>query len=79
MVERSFPVLCLRHSGIVGGLKSAITLLLDSMMLSLCILGLVLVLLSSLFSDFLVFGNLPRGYVIGKPSFGHGCHVGDLF
>ena len=40
--------------------------------------GLILVLLSSLFSDFLVFGNLPRGYVVGKPSFGHGCHVGDL-
>ena len=38
VVERSFPVLCLMHSGIVGKLASAITFSLDSMMFSLCIL-----------------------------------------
>ena len=30
--------------------------------------SLILVLLSSLFSEFLAFGNLPQGYGVGKPS-----------
>ena len=37
----------------------------------------MLVLLSSLFSDFLILGNLPRGYG-WEAQFGHECHVGDL-
>ena len=41
--------------------------------------GLTLALLSSHLSDFLALGNPPRGYGVGKPSLGHGCHVGDLF
>ena len=78
VVEWSFPVLWLGHSGIVGKLESAITLSLDSMMFSLCILW------SNTCSPllplfwFFVPGNLPRGNVVGKPSLGHGCHVGDL-
>ena len=35
--ERSFQVLWLEHSGIVGELESAITSLLDSMIISGCI------------------------------------------
>ena len=53
----------------VGELESAIALCLDSMIFFLVAsFGLILVLLSSHFSDFLVLGNLPRGYVVGKPS-----------
>ena len=63
-----FPSAVLRHSGLSGSWKSAITFLLDSTMGSLCTLW------SNTCSPllplfwFLVSGNLPRGNVVGKPS-----------
>ena len=79
-VERSFSVLCLRHSGIVGKLESAITLLLDSMIISVCILWSNTC--SSPFPRFLIsllLIILHGDMGLGSPVLGPECHVGDLF
>ena len=70
VLERSFPVVCLRTQVSSKSWNLLSPFLLDSMMFSLCIL----------WSDtcsplpprfrFLILGNLPRGYVVGKPSWG---------
>ena len=70
VLERSFPVVCLRTQVLSGSWNLLSPFLLDSMMLSLCILW------SNTCSPllprfwFLILGNLPWGYVVGNPSFG---------
>ena len=64
------------NSGRVEELESAITFCWIVWCFLCASFGLILVLLSSPSSDFLVLGNLPRGYVVGKPSLGMDVMLG---